>query len=180
MAEIVASVLIRRPIEIIYDYVTTPANWPDWHPASLSVSGNTGRSLELGDEVVEEFKAAGYRGRARWRVIRRRAPYLWSIEALPPEGGFARIEYALSAENGGVLFERELTYKMPNRWLALLDRCAIRRRIAGESRLALGQLKHILEAAPVPVLARRPRLTLVENTVAVALPVAEEFRQAAE
>lgn len=182
MAEIVASALIRRPIAIIYDYATTPANWPNWHPASFAVTGNAGRSLGLGEEVVEEFKAAGYRGRARWRVTRRKAPYLWTIEASPPEGGWARIEYALSAENGAVLFERELTYKMPNRWLALLDVCAIRRRMARESRLALQRLKDILEAAPAatPIVGSRPRLVLVANAAPAPAPIDEEFRQAAE
>ena len=182
MTEIVASVLIRRPIAFIYDYVTTPANWPLWHPASLAVAGAADRSLGLGEEVVEEFKAAGQRGRARWRVTRRRAPFLWTIEAAPPEGGWARIEYALSIENDAVLFERDLTYKMPSRRLALLDRCLLRRRMARESRLALAQLKDLLEAAPAAAFGAvaRPRLTLVETARAAEPALVEEFRTAAE
>lgn len=182
MAEIVASVLIRSPAEIIYNYVTTPANWPNWHPASLTVTGNATGSLGLGDEVIAEFKAGGYRARAQWRVTRRRAPYLWSIEASPPEGGWARIEYALSAENGAVLLERELTYKMPNRWLALLDHCVIRRRMARESRLGLRRLKDILEAAPPApgAVVSRPRLVPLGNAASAAAPFVEEYSQAAE
>lgn len=42
------SVLIRRPSAEVFDYVTTPANWPRWHPSSLAVSGATDHPLRVG------------------------------------------------------------------------------------------------------------------------------------
>ena len=36
---IVTTAHLRRPIEEVFDFLTTPANWPRWHPSSLSVTG---------------------------------------------------------------------------------------------------------------------------------------------
>ncbi len=77
----------------------------------------------------------------------RDATVLWSIEAAPPEGGRARIDYVLSADPGEVLFRRELSYAMPSRWLDLMDRVVIRKRMQRESALALKRLKQNLESA---------------------------------
>src|SRR4051812_35507286 len=30
---------LRGPIEEVFDFLTTPANWPRWHPSSLKVTG---------------------------------------------------------------------------------------------------------------------------------------------
>jgi len=162
MTRITTTVRISRPIEEVFDYVTTPANWPVWHPASISVSGSSDHPLGLGEEVVEEFVAGGRRGRATWRVTRRKAPHRWRIEASSPQGQ-AAIAYRLSAEGGDTVFERDLSYRMPNVWLALLDVLVLRRRMDRESRIALARLKRVLEdsprnersTAPEPVAATR-------------------------
>jgi uncharacterized protein YndB with AHSA1/START domain len=153
MTRIVTTIRIDRPVEAVFDYVTTPANWPKWHPATVSVSGAAGHSLLPGEEVVEEFRSAGWPGRAIWRVTKREAPHLWQIETasqvIKPaiEGGSATIVYRLAAEGGATRFERDFTYQMPNPWLALLDRLVIRRRIEWESSVALEAVKEILEAS---------------------------------
>jgi len=41
-------IVIARPPQQVYDYVTTPANWPRWHPSSLAVRGATDHPLVLG------------------------------------------------------------------------------------------------------------------------------------
>ena len=147
MTRITTTVRIRRPIEEVFDYVTTPANWPVWHPASISVSGSSDHPLRLGEESVEEFVAARRRGRATWRVTRRKAPHRWRIEASSPQGK-AAISYVLSAEGGDTVFRRDLSYEMPNVWLALLDVLVLRRRMDRESRIALQRLKEVLERSP--------------------------------
>jgi uncharacterized protein YndB with AHSA1/START domain len=147
MTRITTTVRIRRPIGEVFDYVTTPANWPVWHPASISVGGSSDHPLRLGEEVIEEFVAGGRRGRATWRVTRRKAPHRWRIEASSPQGQ-AAISYQLSAEGGDTVFRRDLSYEMPNVWLALLDVLVLRRRMDRESRIALQRLKRVLEGSP--------------------------------
>ena len=67
------------------------------------------------------------------------------IEGEAEGGGSAVITYRLSAQDGGTRFERELVYRMPNLWLAVLNRLLIQRRMAAESAEALRRLKQILE-----------------------------------
>ena len=75
MTRILSTIWIRRDIADVFDFLTTPKNWPEWHPASISVVGSTDHSLAIREEVTEEFLAAGRRGSAVRRVTAREAPY---------------------------------------------------------------------------------------------------------
>ena len=39
MTRVTTTTEISRPVEEVFDYLTTPGNWPRWHPSSLAVSG---------------------------------------------------------------------------------------------------------------------------------------------
>jgi uncharacterized protein YndB with AHSA1/START domain len=145
MSRIVTSIDINAPIERVFSYATTAGNWPKWHPASLGVSGATNHSGEVGERIVEEFRAAGRRGRAVWTVHERVPPGRWVIQGRAEGGGHAAITYHLTVREGGTRFERELIYRMPNPLWGVLDWLLIRRRMAAESALALGRLKTIVE-----------------------------------
>jgi uncharacterized protein YndB with AHSA1/START domain len=133
------------PVERVFEYATTPGNWPEWHPSSLGVSGATDHSLEPGEQVTEEFRVAGRRGRVEWTVRERTVPRRWVIEGKVKSGGSGTITYTLIPDTGGTTFEREFVYATPNGLLALLDRLVLRRRIEVESAEALGRLKAALE-----------------------------------
>ena len=60
-----SSVEIARDPDVVFAYVTTPANWPTWHPSSLAVSGAVDHPLDIGEQVTEDFLVAGRRGRAK-------------------------------------------------------------------------------------------------------------------
>ncbi|BAL24904.1 hypothetical protein AZKH_2598 [Azoarcus sp. KH32C] len=138
-------VTITRPIGEVFEYVTTPGNWPKWHPSSLAVSGAIDHSLNLGEQATEDFLVAGRRGRAVWTVVERDAPRLWKIEGGGEEGGRAWITYTLREEAGATHFTRDMRYRMPNLLTALLDPLLTRKQIAAESDLAVRQLKAALE-----------------------------------
>lgn len=146
MARIYTSAHIPRSIETVFDYVTTPGNWPQWHPSSKGVSGATDHSLAVGEQVIEEYLVAGRQGRVVWTVSERTFPSRWVIEGEIENGGGSGgiIAYILTPQNDGTFFEREFVYKMPNFLFALLDSLVIRRRIAAESTQALEQLKAVL------------------------------------
>ncbi len=145
MTYIYTTIQIQTPIERVFDYVTTPGNWPRWHPSSLGVSGATDHSLEPGEQVTEEFRVAGRRGSVVWTVREREAPRRWVIEGQVEGGGDGTITYTLAPHNGGTTFEREFVYDMTNPLLALLDRLLLRRRVKAESAEALRRLKDVLE-----------------------------------
>ena len=135
---------LHAPIEEVFDYVTTPGNWPTWHPSSLGVSGATCHSLEPGERVTEEYRVAGRCGRVTWTVREREAPRRWVIEGRTG-GGDGKIAYTLASHGDGTAFEREFVYSTSNPLLALLDKLVLRRRISAESAEALRRLKNVLE-----------------------------------
>jgi hypothetical protein len=65
-------------------------------------------------------------------------------------GGNPTITHGLTRDDRGTLFERELVYRMPNTWLAVLDRLFIRRRMVTRSAEAPRRLKRILESGTPP------------------------------
>lgn len=145
MTTIVTEAHIAQPRAVVFDFVTTPAHWLAWHPSSIALRGATDHSLEIGEEVVEDFRVAGRTGTVTWRVIERAAPRRWAIAGDVAAGGSGTIAYTLRDVDGGTLFRREFVYAMPNWFAALLDRLFVRRRIERESVEALRRLKHALE-----------------------------------
>jgi uncharacterized protein YndB with AHSA1/START domain len=148
MTRIRTTISIDEPAERLFEYVTTPGNWPEWHPSSLGVSGATDHSLEPGEKVSEEYSVAGRRGRVLWTVREREAPRRWVIDGEVEGGGEGTITYTLTPDDGGTLFERDFVYAMPNVLLALLDRLVLRRRVEAESAEALRRLKATVEGNP--------------------------------
>lgn len=145
MTTIVTEATIRRPVADVFDYVTTPRHWLQWHPSSLGLSGATDHSLEVGEEVVEEFRVAGRRGSVTWRVVERDAPRRWAIAGRVAAGGHGTITYTLVPAAEGTAFRRQFDYTMPNAFAALLDRLLVRRRIEAESCEAVRRLTGALE-----------------------------------
>jgi uncharacterized protein YndB with AHSA1/START domain len=141
------SIQIRQPIERVFDFITTPANWPQWHPASLSVSRNADHSLLKGEAVTEDISLAGRRGQVTWSVRERSAPRRWLIDGKGKDAGRATITYTLTPHPDGTNFERELVYTMPNALLTVLDWLIIRSRMKADSAEALQGLKRMLESS---------------------------------
>lgn len=135
---------IARSPDTVFGFVTTPATWPKWHPATLSVEGMTHHALEAGEQVTEDYRSGGVLNRIRWTVVEREAPRRWRIEGRGKFGEEASITYTLVPTPTGTRFERELRYRMPNRLAAWLE-FLIRGRVDEESVLALRQHKSVLE-----------------------------------
>lgn len=146
MSRICTTIRIDEPAGRIFEYVTTPGNWPRWHPSSLGVTGATDHSLEPGEQVAEEFRVAGRRGRVVWTARERVEPRRWVIDGKVEGGGVGTITYTLTPESGGTTFERDFVYEMPNPLLVLPDRLVLRRRVESESAEALRRMKAALGA----------------------------------
>ena len=138
---------IARPPAAVFDYVTTPRYWPRWQPSSLSVTGDTGHSIDVGERCTEQSIVAGRRGVTEWFVRERQPNTRWVIEAQPSPGGSGTITYTLTPDGAGTRFEREFEYEMPNLFLAVLDALIYRRRVEAESQEAMRRLGAIMEGA---------------------------------
>jgi uncharacterized protein YndB with AHSA1/START domain len=146
MTTIVSEILIRKSPAAVFDYVTTPAHWLAWHPSSVALRGTTDHSLDIGEQVTEDFRVAGRAGSVAWTGIAREYPTRWAIAGIVAAGGSGTITYTLSQVAQGTAFRREFVYTMPNWFAALLDRLFVRRRIAAESAEAMRRLKHAVES----------------------------------
>jgi uncharacterized protein YndB with AHSA1/START domain len=145
---IVTVMPIERDSTAVFDYVTTPAHWPAWHPSSLSVSGATDHSLGIGEQTTEEFRVAGRRGEVVWTVVERKRPEKWTIDGTIAGRPAGTVSYALTPNtNGkdGTQFERTFTYRSPTLWFALLNAALLRAKIQAESDEAVERLKDVLE-----------------------------------
>ncbi|MFP3554199.1 SRPBCC family protein [Paraburkholderia sp. SIMBA_049] len=145
---IVTVMPIARESTAVFDYVTTPAHWPAWHPSSLSVTGATDHSLGIGERTTEEFRVAGRRGEVVWTVVERKRPEKWTIDGTIEGRPAGTVSYALMPDtNGkdGTEFERTFTYRSPTLWFALLNAVLLRAKIQAESDEAVDRLKDILE-----------------------------------
>ena len=146
MTTIVSEILIRKPAAVVFDYVTTPAHWLAWHPSSVALHGAIDHSLDIGEEVTEDFRVAGRSGSVTWKVIAREPTTRWAIAGNVAAGGSGTITYTLRETAEGSEFRREFVYAMPNWFGDLLDRLFVRRRITSESATALSRLRDALES----------------------------------
>lgn len=144
--------LIRSQIEIardpkdVYDYVTTPAHWIEWHPSTRKVTGSADHSLEVGEEVIEDAVVAGRSLQVTWRAVERDAPRRWVISTV---GGQASgtVTYTLTpSAAGGTAFLREFVYPTSSLRFVLADLLVIRRKVRAESAEAVRRLKQRLES----------------------------------
>lgn len=138
-------VRIEQPVALVFDYVTTAANWPRWHPASVavkSIRGDVSKSGNIDDQIWESFRVAGRKGAIVWTVTKKRAPTFWQIKGELGDGVvIGVITYKLQAlGEGATLYERTFTSEVHSRRLNLLYALYIHRRIKEESARAVEQL----------------------------------------
>lgn len=142
---LVTEVELRCAAEQAFAFVTHPARWSRWHPATVAVRGVPDRPLALGETVIETIGAAGRRFEATWTVRACEPPRRWLIETTSAQGD-ARIEYLFEPGARGCRFTRLLwfrSHRAPWRWL---DRNLTRWLLARQSRRALDNLQRLLSA----------------------------------
>lgn len=147
---IVTEVCVNAPCAAVHAFATNAARWCRWHPATRAVDPLPDRPLGLGETVVEHIATAGRRFSATWTVVAVAAPQLWVITTDTPQG-LARITYRLASEPGpgGISvtrFQRTLEFCSRPWLLRRLDPMIARWVFVPQSRRALDQLKHVVEA----------------------------------
>ncbi len=145
MSLIAQSVTIERPPEAVFDFASTAGHWPEWHPATESVTGAIDHPARVGEEILERIRVGPLRSTTRWTVERCERPGLWQIASEHPQRGIrSRIAYRCSSVTAGTRFERRLEYELGGIF-RLLDALVLRRRNRRQSRRALANLKRRLE-----------------------------------
>jgi uncharacterized protein YndB with AHSA1/START domain len=140
------TVELAAPPAAVYDYVTRPWRWHEWHPASRWASARD-RPLEVGDTFDEDIELRpipGLRLRRRmtYRVHAAERPRLWEVRGDTADGRVG-IRYEFRPHGGGTRFIRTLSYRTHGLTTLLLP--FLKPRMAAQSRVALQQLARRLE-----------------------------------
>ncbi|MBJ2290607.1 SRPBCC family protein [Pseudomonas sp. MF5691] len=130
---------IQAPIETVYDYVTQPDRWHEWHPTSLSADTGTSGSLPVGQRFTEMIDLLGVRVPMSYRVQIAVPPreFKTVFTSLAVDGS---IHYFLQARGSGTLFTRVLSYETD------LQLDTLQARMVALSNQAMDQLKQRLES----------------------------------
>ena len=140
------AIVIERPPAAVFTYVTTPGNWPNWHPASKAVSGASDHPLAAGEKVTEDSVVAGRAGRVVWTVVKRDAPREWVIQGDVGGHKAGVITYSLTAVPEGTRFERKFVYPARSLLFAILNRVSIGKQVEQESDRAVHNLNRAVES----------------------------------
>jgi len=101
--------VVDRPIDAVFDVVTTARFWTDWHPATRGVEGDVDHPARLGDQIIEHVTIAGVEGTGTWTVVDYDRPHHLALETELAVGRL-RISYQLAAVSGGTRFQRDLDF----------------------------------------------------------------------
>jgi uncharacterized protein YndB with AHSA1/START domain len=102
--------VVDRPIDAVFDVVTTARFWPEWHPATRGVEGDIDHPARLGDKITEHVTIAGIQGSGTWSVVELDRPHHLALET-DLAFGHLRISYQLTTVGGGrTRFQRDLDF----------------------------------------------------------------------
>lgn len=106
-ASVGITIRLAGPLRRVFDLVTTPHFWPQWHPATLNVYGVTERPVTLGDVIYESVQIDTRIYHVTWTVVEL-IPY--SRVVLRSASGRTRITYDFSERDLTTEFQRTLVY----------------------------------------------------------------------
>ena len=131
---------IQALIDAVYDYVTQPDRWHEWHPTSLGADTGTSGSLPAGQRFTETIDLLGVRVPMSYRVQIAVPPreFKTVFTSLAVDGS---IHYLLQPQGSGTLFTRVLSYETE------LQLRTLQTRMVELSEQAMDQLKQRLESS---------------------------------
>lgn len=124
----------------VYDYVTRPVRWKEWHPASQGVSDVDDESLVAGRRFEEDVLSAGRQRHLTWLVEESRPGERWRASAYMADGSTVRLTYDMVASGNGTRFTRTLEYTLRPVLLRWLNDLFLWKRVRAESEKALANL----------------------------------------
>lgn len=140
MTRLTQTLVLPLPPADVYDYVTRPARWKEWHPASQGVSGIEDEAVVAGRRFEEDIRAAGRQRTLHWMVEESRPGRRWRASAYMADGSTVRLSYEFAPEGAGTRFTRTLEYVLAPRLLRWLNDLFLWRRVQQESERALANL----------------------------------------
>lgn len=135
---------INRAPDQVFAFVSTPALWRQWHPATRSVRDVSDRPMVKGETILEHIAFMGRSSEALWTVLVCNAPLRWEIGTDTP-AGTAHIVYRVTATSAGCRFHRTLDFRSKRPLWRAVDSTLTRWILQRQSTRALVNLKAVLE-----------------------------------
>lgn len=139
---------LRQHIDIpaspatVYDYVTRPYRWKEWHHSSLAVQDIGDESIVAGRRFEEDVQAAGgLKRHLIWTVEDSQPGKQWRASAYMADGSTVRLTYQFEAiAENATRFTRTLEYEVGPFFLRLISRF-LAGKLEKESMQALERLR---------------------------------------
>lgn len=143
-------IVIACPPQQVYDYVTQPWRWHEWHPSSQSAVSDVA-VLTVGDTFDEVIRLQpisplplNIRRQTHYRVVLADPGVTFEVRGETGDGGLT-IHYDLMAQGDTTLFRRTLDYEVRG-IMTLIEPVLLYPRMKRLSAVALANLKARLEA----------------------------------
>ena len=114
MVRLEESIVVERPIEDVFAYLTDPATLSEWQPTVVDARFESAGPVRVGSRVIETRKFLGKRIHATMVVVENEPPRRFAIEAasgpipvrvtstLAEVDGATRIDTVLEGDPGGL------------------------------------------------------------------------------
>ena len=109
-----ASVIIRAPIEVVFDYLIEPSTIHEWQGSALYARLETDRPFRIGSRTVETRKFLGQRLESTMEVTELEPPHRFAIQVLDgpvrfsaaaeasvESDGSTRVDWTMEGESRG-------------------------------------------------------------------------------
>ncbi|QAY86597.1 sterol desaturase/SRPBCC family protein [Pseudomonas arsenicoxydans] len=136
------------PMDVLA-YASTVTRWPEWHPSSLKVEGQSG-SLHAGARFEEDIRAGGRNGHLSWEVNEYLPGRRWSAWARGDHGLSLVVTYECEADGDHTRFVRTLDYQFAGLAMRIANRLLLKRRIERESSASMLALRDMAQKHLTP------------------------------
>ena len=140
------SIVIDKPADVIFNYVTVPTLWHEWHPQSLSVEPELLTSFQKGQTFDEVIQTSFGKDDMSWLVELNESGKTWVASAYNHTKDVnIRLQYDLVETDGATHFTRTLDYEMPNFILHVANFVYFKKYMTEKSQHSIESLRDFVE-----------------------------------
>lgn len=140
------TIRIKATPNQIFEYVTVPTRWHEWHHQSLWVKPEQMTSFQKGQVFEEEIQTLLGKDPMSWNVIEHKQDIMWEAHAYNHrKDANIQLRYDFKEVNGETDFTRTLHYETPNFLLHMLNQLYFMSHMKAQSWQALESLKAEIE-----------------------------------
>lgn len=123
MATISRTIHINSPIDKVFQFITTPANWPKYVASLTDVRNFSSEKLEPGTTFSWEYRMLGMTFAGKGRVT---ANVENSRFGMKMEGGFPiQEDYMFISVNSGTDLTIEISYDIPGKIMSTISKSSV-------------------------------------------------------